>query len=142
MGSRSAQGLRSGFAGRRALADHEDFFSLGGLGSGDMRDYALRAYPEDFASGDKVLRASLEWRQLLWEIHRGIWDRVTLVFFAGSGAAWNQEEPSWKRSLGVELVIRQVWYNQFSSQWRVGLGRALDNEDDPWRVYLGTGFAF
>ena len=125
-----------------ALADREDFFSLGGLGSGDMRDYALRAYPEDFASGDKVLRASLEWRQLLWEIHRGIWDRVTLVFFAEAGAAWNQEEPSWKRSLGVELVIRQVWYNQFSSQWRVGLGRALDNEDDPWRVYLGTGFAF
>lgn len=126
-----------------ALADREDFFSLGGPEWGDMRDYSLRAYPEDFASGEKVLRASLEWRQLLWEIHRGIWDRVTLVLFAEAGAAWNgQEEPAWKRSLGVEVVVRQVWYNQFPSQWRVGLGRALDNEEDPWRVYLGTGFAF
>lgn len=126
-----------------ALAGEEDFFSLGGSGMGDMRDYSLRAYPEDFASGEMVLRASLECRQLLWEIHRGIWDRVTLVFFGEAGAAWNQEEePAWKRSLGVEMVIRQVWYNQFPSQWRVGLGRALDNEEDPWRIYLGTGFAF
>lgn len=126
-----------------ALAGEEDFFSLGGPGMGDMRDYSLRAYPGDFASGEMVLRASLECRQLLWEIHRGIWDRVTLVFFGEAGAAWNQEEePAWKRSLGVEMVIRQVWYNQFPSQWRVGLGRALDNEEDPWRIYLGTGFAF
>ncbi|MGI6036653.1 MAG: hypothetical protein ACOYD6_00315 [Limnochordia bacterium] len=125
------------------MAEEEDFFSLGGAAEHYLGNFSLRAYPQDYAYGAKAFRATLEYRQLLWAIHQGIWDRLTLVLYGEGGDVWNQgEEMELLRSAGVELVLRQVWYHRFPSQWRVGVARAFDHPDEAWRAYLGTGFAF
>lgn len=115
----------------------------------NKRQYPLRGYASNAATGHNLEMLSLEWRFPIEQVEKGLMaPPLGLIkhsgrIFVDSGAAWDDGiEPNYLTSLGAEWVFDINLFYTYNIQARLGLAKGLDDQlgDDVLYVEIGSSF--
>ena len=134
--------------------DRPSPFELGGVATGaadlvnelllfDRREYPLRGYPEGLPelTGRRMQLTSLEYRLPLLRVERAFTrfpvglHRLGMSVFAEAGSAWDEGDPDYRASAGVEAIADTNLFYQLNLRARLGIAQGF-GDDGESQAYL------